>query len=55
MLLKFRSLLFPKQVLQGQPYLFHQQDQDVAALIKEFGYEVYEEIRPVRDDIWKIY
>ena len=33
---------------------YRAQDQDVAALIKEFGYDVNEEIRPVRDDIWKI-
>jgi len=35
--------------------LYYQaQDQDVSALIKEFGYDVNEEIRPIRDDIWKI-
>jgi len=32
---------------------YRAQDQDVAALIKEFGYNVNEEIRPIRDDIWK--
>lgn len=33
---------------------YRAQDQDVAALIKEFGYDVNEEIRTIRDNIWKI-
>jgi hypothetical protein len=33
---------------------YRAQDQDVAALIKEFDYDMTEEIRPIRDDIWKI-
>jgi len=30
---------------------YRAQDQDVAVLIKEFGYDVNEEIRQIRDDI----
>ena len=33
---------------------YRAQDQDVAVLIKEFEYNVNEEIRPIRDDIWKV-
>ena len=33
---------------------YRAQDQDVAALIKEFECNVNEEIRPIRDDIRKI-
>ena len=28
-------------------------DQDVAVLIKEFDYDLNEEVEPRRDDIWK--
>ena len=33
---------------------YRAQNQDVAALVKKLGYDVNEEIRPIRDDIWKI-
>ena len=32
---------------------YRAKDQDVAVLIKEFGYELNEEVKPRRDDIWK--
>jgi putative transposase len=40
--------------IQKLEVYYRAQDQDVAALIKEFGYDVNEEIRPIRDDIRKI-
>ena len=32
---------------------YRAKDQDVAVLIKEFDYELNEEVEPRRDDIWK--
>jgi hypothetical protein len=38
---------------QRMEVYYRAQDQDVAALIKEFDYEIYEEIKLIRQDIWK--
>lgn len=32
---------------------YRAKDQDAAVLIKEFNYELNEEVEPLRDDIWK--
>ena len=38
---------------QRMEVYYRAQDQDVAALIKEFDYDIYEEIKLIRQDIWK--